>query len=135
MWNGVNAMTDEQWKEVEKKLVPPFGRVELEIDGYKVTITAQLVEKMKFSFVVYVNGFIRAEWSMNDCEIRRRFYYESKKSLLKGSEKAKIKKMRKSVREEIMKSAQYSVFLPYWGSFSRLKSHLIKNNQSIELVE
>ena len=135
MWNGVNVMTDEQWKEVEKKLVPPFGRVELEIDGYKVTITAQLVEKMKFSVVVYVNGFIRAEWSMNDCEIRRRFYYESKKSLLKGSEKAKIKKMRKSVREEIMKSAQYSVFLPYWGSFSRLKSHLIKNNQSIELVE
>ena len=135
MWNGVNVMTDEQWKEVEKKLVPPFGRVELEIDGYKVTITAQLVEKMKFSFVVYVNGFIRAEWSMNDCEIRRRFYYESKKSLLKGSEKAKIKKMRKSVREEIMKSAQYSVFLPYWGSFSRLKSQLIKNNQSIELVE
>lgn len=135
MWNGVNVMTDEQWKEVEKKLVPPFGRVELEIDGYKVTITAQLVEKMKFSFVVYVNGFIRAEWSMNDCEIRRRFYYESKKSLLKGSEKAKIKKMRKSVREEIMKSEQYSVFLPYWGSFSRLKSHLIKNNQSIELVE
>lgn len=135
MWNGVNVMTDEQWKEVEKKLVPPFGRVELEIDGYKVTITAQLVEKMKFSFVVYVNGFIRAEWSMNDCEIRRRFYYESKKSLLKGSEKDKIKKMRKSVREEIMKSAQYSVFLPYWGSFSRLKSHLIKNNQSIELVE
>jgi len=135
LWNGVNVMTDEQWKEVEKKLVPPFGRVELEIDGYKVTITAQLVEKMKFSFVVYVNGFIRAEWSMNDCEIRRRFYYESKKSLLKGSEKAKIKKMRKSVREEIMKSAQYSVFLPYWGSFSRLKSHLIKNNQSIELVE
>ena len=135
MWNGVNVMTDEQWKEVEKKLVPPFGRVELEIDGYKVTITAQLVEKMKFSFVVYVNGFIRAEWSMNDCEIRRRFYYESKKSLLKGSKKAKIKKMRKSVREEIMKSAQYSVLLPYWGSFSRLKSHLIKNNQSIELVE
>lgn len=94
-----------------------------------------LVDKMKYGFVVYVNGFIRAEWSMNDCEIRRRFYYESKKSLLKSSEKAKIKKMRKSVREEIMKSAQYSVFLPYWGSFSRLKSHLIKNNQSIELVE
>ncbi len=130
----MTAMTDEQWKEVEKKLVPPLGRVELEIDGYKVTITAQLVEKMKFSFVVYVNGFIRTEWSMNDCEIRRRFYYESKKSLLKSSEKAKIKKMRKSVREEIMKSAQYSVFLPYWGSFSRLKAHLIKNNQSIELV-
>lgn len=129
------GMTDEQWKEVEKKLVPPFGRVELEIDGYKVTIVAQLVEKMKFSLVVYVNGFIRAEWSMNDCEIRRRFYYESKKSLLKSSEKAKIKKMRKSVREEIMKSAQYSVYLPYWGSFSRLKAHLIKNNQSIELVE
>ena len=135
MWNGVNVMTDEQWKEVEKKLVPPFGRAELEIDGYKVVIVAGLVDKMKYGFVVYVNGFIRAEWSMNDCEIRRRFYYESKKSLLKSSEKAKIKKMRKSVREEIMKSAQDSVFLPYWGSFSRLKAHLKKNNKSIELVK
>ena len=71
MWNGVNVMTDEQWKEIEKKLVPPFGRAELEIDGYKVVIVAGLVDKMKYGFVVYVNGFIRAEWSMNDCEIRR----------------------------------------------------------------
>ena len=128
-------MTDEQWKEVEKKLVPPFGRVELEVDGYKVTIVAQMVEKMKFSFVVYVNGFIRGEWSMTDCEIRRRFYYESKRSLLTKSEKAKIKKMRKSVREKILGRTKYSIYLPYWGSFSRLKAHLIKNNQSIELVE
>lgn len=134
-WNEVTVMTDEQWKEAEKKLVPPFGRVELEIDGYKVTITAQLVKKMKFSFVVYVNGFIRTEWSIKDCEIRRRFYYESKRSMLKKSEEAKIKKMRKSVRDQIMESAQYSVFLPYWGSFSKLKAHLIKNNQSIELVK
>ena len=129
------GMTDEQWKEVEKELVPPFGRVELEVDGYKVNIVAGLVDKMKYGFIVYVNGFIRAEWSMNDCEIRRRFYYESKKSLLKSSEKAKVKKMRKSVREEILQRTKYSVYLPYWGSFSRLKAHLIKNNQSIELVE
>ena len=61
MWNGVNVMTDEQWKEVEKKLVPPFGRAELEIDGYKVVIVAGLVDKMKYGFVVYVNGFIRAD--------------------------------------------------------------------------
>lgn len=135
MWNGVNVMTDEQWKEVEKKLVPPFGRVELEIDGYKVTITAQLVEKMKVGFAVYVNGFIRGEWSINDCEIRRRFYYESKRSLLTKSERAKVKKMRKSVREEVLQRTKYSIYLPYWGSFSRLKSHLIKNNKSIELVK
>lgn len=131
----MTAMTDEQWKEVERELVPPFGEVKLEIDGYKVTIVAGLIDKMKYGFIVYVNGFLRAEWSMNDCEIRRRFYYESKKSLLKSSEKAKIKKMRKSVREEILQRTKYSVYLPYWGSFSRLKAHLIKNNQSIELVE
>lgn len=131
----MTAMTDEQWKEVERELVPPFGEVKLEIDGYKVTIVAGLIDKMKYGFIVYVNGFLRAEWSMNDCEIRRRFYYESKKSLLKSSEKAKIKKMRKSAREEILQRMEYSVYLPYWGSFSRLKAHLIKNNQSIELVE
>lgn len=128
-------MTDEQWKELEKNLVPPFGRAKLLVDGYTVDIVVALTEKMKFGFTVYVDGFIKGEWSINDCDIRRRFYFESKKSLLKQSEKAKLKKLRKADRERIEQRASYSVFLPYWGSFSRLKAHLVKNNQSIELVE
>lgn len=128
-------MTDDQWKLLNEKLVPPFGRAKLLVDGYTVDIVVTLTEKMKFGFAVYVDGFIKAEYSMNDCDIRRRFYYESKKSLLKQSDKAKIKKLRKAERERIMQRASYSVFYPYWGSFSRLKAHLIKNNQSIELVE
>lgn len=98
-------------------------------------IVVALTEKMKFGFTVYVDGFIKGEWSINDCDIRRRFYFESKKSLLKQSEKAKLKKLRKADRERIEQRASYSVFLPYWGSFSRLKAHLIKNNRSIELIE
>lgn len=128
-------MTDEQWKELECKLVPPFGRAKLTVDGYTVDIIVTPKSKMKYHLAVFVNDFIRAEWSMNDCDIRQRFYSESKKSLLKSSEKAKVKKMKKSIREEILKSTEYSVFYPYRNSFSRLKAHLVKNNQSIELVE
>ncbi len=128
-------MTDEEWSRAETALSPPFGYVKLLIDGYDVHIEVVQIKRLKFKLAVYVNGYIKAEWSLSDCDIRRRFYYESKKSLLKQSEKAKLKKMRKADRERIMQRAAYSVFLPYWGSFSRLKSHLIKNNQSIELVE
>ena len=37
--------------------------------------------------------------------------------------------------EEIQKKMEYMTFLPYFGSFRTLKSHFMKNNQSIELCE
>ena len=90
---------------------------------------------MKLVLMVYVDGYFRGKWLTEDCDIRRRFYYCSKRSLLTAKEKKRLQREKKAIREKIQKEMEYMTFSPYFGSFRTLKSHLVKNNQSIELCE
>lgn len=132
-------MTATDWEKVENKLSYPFGRVKLRIDGHDVVIMVEREgpKSLKYVLAVYVDGFIKGEWITNDCEIRRKFYYKSTRSLLT----AKIKnspeyiRMKKAQKEALEKKYQYETFNPYFTSFKTLKAHFIKNNDSIELVD
>lgn len=126
-------MTQAQWNIVEDKLRTLGSGVHLEIDGYHVSFYV-VQYKMKLVIATYVDGYIKGEWIINDCEIRQKFYQCSKRSLLSRKGKEKLKREKKAVREEIMKKFEYQSFSPYWTSFRSLKRHLIQNNTSIELV-
>lgn len=128
-------MTDEQWKQVESRLSRPFDSVKMQIDGYKITVVVEPLKGMKLVLMVYVDGYFRGKWLTEDCDIRRRFYYCSKRSLLTTKEKKRLQREKKAIREEIQKKMEYMTFFPYFGSFRTLKSHFMKNNQSIELCE
>ena len=93
-------MTKEEWESVEHKLLYPGEGVHLKVDGYDVTLRV-LIDKMKMVIAVYVDGRIKAEWLVKDCDIRRRFYQRSKHSLLTAAEKKKLAKERKSVQKEV----------------------------------
>ena len=80
-------MTDEQWKQVESRLSRPFGSVKMQIDGYKITVVVEPLKGMKLVLMVYVDGYFRGKWLTEDCDIRRRFYYCSKRSLLTTKER------------------------------------------------
>lgn len=127
-------MTKEEWESIERKLRYPGATVFLQIDGYLIGLQVQTY-KMKMVIAVYADGHIKIEWAANDCEIRRRFYMCSKHSLLSASERKKLMKEKKAVREEIEKQCTYFSYSPYWTSFRSLKNHLIKNNDSIELYK
>lgn len=127
-------MTKEDWENIERKLCYPGAGVNLKVDGYKVTLRV-LREKMKMVIAVYVDGYIKAEWLVEDSDIRRRFYQRCKHSLLTAADKKKLAKQRKSVQKAVQEQATYYSFTPYWNSFRSLKSHIIKNNESIELYE
>lgn len=127
-------MTKEEWESVERKLCYPGDGVHLKIDGYNVTLRV-MIYKMKMVIAIYVNGYIKCEWLIKDCDIRRRFYQRSKHSLLTAAEKKKLARKSKSVQKEVQEWATYYSFSPYWTSFRSLKRHLIKNNTSIELCK
>ena len=127
-------MTKEEWESVEHKLLYPGEGVHLKVDGYDVTLRV-LIDKMKMVIAVYVDGRIKAEWLVKDCDIRRRFYQRSKHSLLTAAEKKKLAKERKSVQKEVQGLTTYYSFSPYWTSFRSLKRHLVNNNESIEICE
>lgn len=127
-------MTKEDWESIERKLCYLGAGVHLKIDGYAVTLRV-LREKMKMVIAVYVNEYIKGEWLVNDCDIRRRFYQCSKHSLLTAADKKKLAKERKSVQKAVRERMTYYSYLPYWNSLRSLKCHFIKNNESIELCE
>lgn len=128
-------MTKEEWKHVEEKLNSAFSRVDLLVDGYAITIRKEPCDKMRLGLTVYVDGTIKGEWVVQDCEIRRKFYYCSERSLLTAKERKKLQKERKAVREAVLARASYQVFSPVFYSFRTLKSHFLKQNTSIELCK
>lgn len=127
-------MTKEEWESVERKLCFPADSVHLKVDGYNITLWV-MIYKMKMVIAVYVDGHIKGEWLVKDCDIRRRFYQRSKRSLLTAAEKKKLARESKSYQKEILEQATHYSFSAYWNSFRSLKRHLIKNNESIELCE
>lgn len=128
-------MTVEEWKKVETELSSPFGYVKLKIDGYNVTIETRPDKPLHYALAVYIDGQFNMKWCLEDCEERRRFCFRHKESLLSAQQKKKLKRERKAVREEVEKRMTIYTYYPFFNSFRTLKSHLMKNNISIELAE
>lgn len=128
-------ITAEEWKKVESALNVPYGRVKLKIDEYNVDIAIVYEKPLKYCYGVYIEGIFKGKWLAEDCEIRRRFCQRHTKSLLTVKDKKKLKRERKAFREQIIKEATFEWYEPYFHSFRTMKSHFIKNNNSIELLE
>lgn len=128
-------MTAEEWKNCEKRLSGYSGTVYLKADEYNLTLAVVPIKKLKQAIMIYIDEKFKMEWLIADCEIRRRFCNEHKKCFYSQAEMKKIKRMGKETCEKLLEKAYYYWYEPYWHSFRSLKSHLIKNNNSIELVD
>lgn len=128
-------MTNEDWIKVEKALSIPYGSVKMKIDGYNVTLSCIPEKPLKYVIAVFIDGTFKIKWAIEDCEIRRRFCFKRKTSLLTTKQKKALKREKKAVREEVEKQTTYYSYYPYFNSFRSLKSQLINNNESIEFLE
>ena len=128
-------MTNEDWIKVEKALSIPYGNVKMKIDGYNVTLSCIPEKPLKYVIAVFIDGTFKTKWAIEDCEIRRRFCFKSKSSLLTAKQKKSLKREKKAVQKEVEKQMTYYSYYPYFKSFRTLKSQLIHNNKQIELEE
>ena len=127
-------MTKEEWEYAEKRLYNTYSRLQLKVDDYDVSIVVEPLKPLKNVLVVYVNGEWKGKWLSEDCEERRRFFQRHTGNILSRKEQKRLAREKKAVREAVGKTT-YDWYSPYWTSFRSLKSHLIKNNKSIELVK
>ena len=128
-------MTKEQWKAVEQKvLLYPYTSVKIRADGHVLSVI-MLQNKMRLLIVVYVDGKLDYNWLLEDCEIRRKFFQQRKRSLLTRKDRERLKREKKSIREEITAQATYYTYSPYWTSFTALRRHLEKTCESIAPYE
>lgn len=130
-------MTKEEWSKVEKALQSLYTQVVLNIDGYKINLHLERMNTFKNVITVYVNGEFKGKWLLEECEERRRFFRKREKSLISAKDRKALNKLPKKERKEFEEDygGKYSWYEPWWTSFSSLKRHLIKENESIELVE
>jgi hypothetical protein len=131
----VIIVTADEWEKVENTLSSPYGIAKLKIDGYNVTIGHAQVKPLQYCLAVYIDNIFKTEWAITDCDIRRRFCQRHTKCLLTTKEKKQLNREKKAVREEIMQKMTYNWYEPYWNTFRTMKSHFLKNNTSIELME
>lgn len=129
-------MNTEEWNIVKKKLERLYDPVKLDCDGYELTLVLVRNGQFKNEIQIYVNGFFKGKWMLEDCEERRRFFRESTRSLLTNKQRAELKKAKigKKKMAEFEERAKYVVHDPIWKSFNSLKRHLIKNNKEIKLI-
>lgn len=129
-------ITKEEWDRAEKALSNIYGYIKLKADGYEVTIHLERYGKYSLAMVVYIDGKIKGEWFAKDCEERRRFYCRKERSLLSSK---KLKSIYKGCSKAAIKKAaernKYETFEPVWKCFRSMKSHLLKNNADIEVIE
>lgn len=128
------AITAQDWKEIEHKLKGFYDPVKLICDGYELTLLLQRNGQFKNIIAAYVNGKIDGKWFLEECEERRRFFRPRSKSFYSKKDMADFKKISKKIFKEMQAKNKYVYHEPYWTSFRALKGHLIKNNESIELV-
>lgn len=135
--NPRKVPTKEQWDAAEKELSGYFGRVEMVIDGFKVSFLRGRVSKNRLGIMTYVNDVFKHTWcsAKEPSEEARRFFSTSTRtSSLRGKAKAAFaKKYGKRAANKPLFTFSYPN--PVWGSFKALRLHLLKHNRDIEIVE
>jgi len=132
-------MTNDEWQQVQNQLVPPFGMVVLDCDGYELTLSVQRYKGLQMCIMTYVDGRFKGEWITGDCEIRRKFMRAEKFYLHASSARSRAKKLSKRDLADLKRVGldpwkQSVCYTPVWLSFAPLKRHLQKNCTNIELV-
>ena len=89
-------MTKKDWEKAKERLTRPwpYGRVDLEADGYDVTLEMQPVNDMFHKgILVYVNGHFKGSWLVQDCEERRRFMPQRQRPCMSPQQIARYNKL------------------------------------------
>ncbi|MXS82252.1 hypothetical protein [Nitrosomonas oligotropha] len=135
-------ITKEQWQKIEKSLSYPYGSVKLRCDGYDVSAFV-MTDKMKLVIEVFVDGFIKGEWLLNEHEIGIKFYEKKTKYTLNKKEREEARKNMNNKRlgidlREMFKrhyENKYSYINPCWTSAKSFLRHIRKTCNTIELIE
>lgn len=127
-------MTKEEWKKVEDWWDTGFSSVKLMVDRHEIQLHNIIdKKKMTVSVEIYVDGYIKGEYSNKDSEIGNHFWQRIKKALYSTKElKERAKIWGK--RHEAAQQSYFEYNLPYWRSFNAFKKHLTQNNTDIKLI-
>lgn len=132
------AITKEQWKALEVELSHAYGHAKLTCDGYDVTLEVRMVDTLQYGIVVFVDGFSRGKWLVEDCEERRRFLRPVTSFVWSAGQRAKLLKIwggKRAPKDKVEHvNRKVTWYSTYWTSVKPLRRHIEKNNQELRVV-
>lgn len=132
-------ITKEQWDEIEVMLSGSIGRVELLIDGFKVTLQIERIKNLKYTIMTYVDEKFCGVWMAEDSVIGIRFYRPVSRFLHKAKFRAEMikiyggKRCPKAKLEEFNK--KHTLLDPTWNNVKSMRRHFEKNNKDLSVVK
>lgn len=129
-------LSKEQQAELATKLDRLYDDVCLLCDGYLVTAGMRRVDKNNLAIVVYVNGRISLAWMTGPAEEAKRFWRPSVRNKFSPKHTRELTKI--YGKREAAKRGFYDKVtncLPYWSRPTPFIRHLIKHNESIEVLD
>ncbi|MCS2894406.1 hypothetical protein [Parabacteroides faecis] len=127
-------MTKEEWKKIEDWWGTGYSSIKMKVDGHDIQLDNCIdKKKMIVEVAIYVDGYIRGEYSTAGNEIGDRFWNRIKKTLYTPKQlKERAKLWGKRSKEAQQKYFEYNT--PSWRSFSAFKKHITSHNKEISLV-
>lgn len=131
-------MNKSDWDKVKGALGCTGGKVDLDCDGYNISLIRLPESYMKDWIMVFIDGKTLFQKALKDCEERRRFCREVKRKLplkdfgMSGKEYSKLSKTR---RKEFDGRRTFITFYPAWNNVDTLRRHFEKNNENIKLID
>lgn len=115
----LKIVNKEDWEKVKNLL--PYSRINIKIDNYNVNICCEPYKPLHFHYMIYIDEHWKMAWLTEDCEIRKRFCQKHQKSMLSASDRKKIKREKKAVREAVEEKMMYYYYnaeCPNCGNYS-----------------
>ena len=128
-------MTKEEWAKIADWWGIGLVFVKMNIDGHEISLYNNIdKKKMIVEVVIYVDGYIKGEYSTVGNEIGDRFWNRARKPLYSPKElKERAKIWGKRSKEARQKHFEYNH--PYWRSFVAFKKHITTHNTEINLIQ
>lgn len=133
----MSKLTKQQQDELAEQLDRMYGPIYLRCDGYLVFASLIRAGKNKLAIAVYVNGYIKGKWIGSEVtEEGRRFY----RPIVRSTHRPKFVKAMEKIqgKRKCKKDGYYdkwTFYSPHWSLPRPFIRHIIKHNESIEVLD
>jgi hypothetical protein len=126
-------MNKSEWKLVTDALSGVYDRVELEVDGFEISLHRCQKAKNRLAIMTYVNGQFLGKW-FSDAACREGDFL---RPTIKHLYPLKLRKSFKKTNKRHGTSIDYDAVIksrsPFWGSVSAIRKHYEKTFKNIKL--
>lgn len=128
-------LTKEQRVAIERELSSPYGRVVLKADGHELQLRVERYKALKYSVMVYVDGYLRGEWFRAESDIGAKFWCRRTRVLFKAKDHASYRRaLGKRALDERIAQSTYVMHMPCFASARAALASLQRTCESIEVI-